>query len=189
MISLIFLKDFIKDPKGIGAISESSSVLAKAMIGNLGIRPGDSVVELGPGTGVFTEHIREKTDVYLGIERNPRFARILDSRFPDLNFVNGLAEDGYQHYRRIGLPPPRVIVCGLPLAIWSSQLQDPILHSLDRLMTTGSTFRTFQYAHSFAFPQAVRFRQKMNALFEPCQEVRLVMRNLPPAFILTWCRR
>ncbi len=102
----IFLRDFMKDPIRVGAISPSSSVLARAMINNIAIDPEDSVVELGPGTGAFTQQIREKTKVYLGIERNPRFTQILNRRFPDLNFVNGLAENGYHHHKDIGLPPP-----------------------------------------------------------------------------------
>ncbi|NIR52804.1 hypothetical protein GWO43_29695 [candidate division KSB1 bacterium] len=184
----IFLKDFIKDPVRIGAISESSAVLANAMINNLMIDSGDSVVELGPGTGVFTRQIRKKTNVYLGIERNPRFTQILKRRFPSLNFVNGLAEDGFEHHKETGLPPPKAIVCGLPLAIWPNDLQDPIISVLDDLMKPGCIFRTFQYAHSFILPPAIRFRRKMNELFGPCHRSRVILRNLPPAFILTWCR-
>jgi phospholipid N-methyltransferase len=184
----MFLRDFLKDPVSIGAISQSSNTLARAMISNLVIEPGDCVVELGPGTGVFTRQIREKTNAYLGIERNPRFTQLLDRRFPELNFVNGRAEDGLYHYEEIGLPPPKVIVCGLPLAIWSAELQDPIINVVDSLMTPGCIFRTFQYAHSFAFPLAIRFRSKMNVLCGRCRRSPLVLRNLPPAFILTWSR-
>jgi len=182
------LKDFIKDPVGIGAISESSAALAREMIDDLPITPGDPVVELGPGTGVFTRQIHEKTGTYHGIERNPRFTRLLDQRFPDLTFVNGLAEDGFELYSGMGLPPPKVIVCGLPLAIWARDLQDCVIDEIDNLMTSGCIFRTFQYAHSFGFPLAIRFRRKMNALLGPCQRSRIVLRNLPPAFILTWFR-
>ncbi len=185
---LYFLRDFIKDPVGVGAISGSSEALARAMVDSLQIAPGDPVIELGPGTGAFTEQIRMKTNVYLGIERSPRFTRILYKRFPDLRFVNGLAEDGFEHYSLMGLPPPKAIVSGLPLAIWSPELQDSVIAALDSLMTPGCTFRTFQYAHSFAFPLAIRFRREMNARFGPFQRSRIVLRNLPPAFILTWSR-
>ena len=188
IVVFYFLRDFIKDPVAIGAISESSAALARAMVDNLPIAPGDPVVELGPGTGVFTRQIREKTHAYLGIERNCRFTQLLYKRFPDLTFVNGLAEDGFEHYSGMGLPPPKAIVCGLPLAIWSHELQDSIIDELDSLMTPGCIFRTFQYAHSFGFPLAIRFRRKMNALLGPCQRSRIVLRNLPPAFILTWSR-
>ena len=186
---LLFLRDFIKDPIRIGAISESSIVLAKAMVNNLGIEPEDSVVEFGPGTGAFTKQIHKRTNRYLGIERHSGFTEILNRRFPDLNFVNGLAEDGFHHYQRTELPLPKVIICGLPLAIWPDELQDPIIETLDKLMTTGCTFRIYQYAHSFLFPPAIRFRQKMDDLLGPYHRSRVVLRNLPPAFILTWSRK
>jgi len=182
----VFLKDFIRDPIRIGAISESSNTMARAMVDNLIINPGDPVMELGPGTGAFTQQIYKKTNVYLGIERNQRFIQILDRRFPDLHFVNGLAEDGYHHYQEKGLPPPKVIICGLPLSIWSDELQDAVIDVLKNLMKVDCIFRTFQYAHSFAFPSAIRFRRRMDALYGPHHRSQLVLRNVPPAFILTW---
>ena len=189
MIFFQFLKTFVQDPINIGAIFPSSNALAEAMIKNILIGPSDSILELGPGTGVFTQKILEKTNLYLGIERNPRFAKLLNKRFPELNIVNGLAEDGYDLYNETGLPSPRMIVCGLPLAIWSKQLQDQIIEVLDNLMEKGSVCRTFQYAHSFMVPPAVRFRNKMNNLFRPYQKSPVILQNFPPAFILTWHRR
>lgn len=184
----LFLRDFLKDPVAIGAISESSKAMARAMMEDLKINFGDPVMEFGPGTGVFTKKIREKTNIYLGIERNLRFTQLLDRRFPDMKFVNGLAEDGFSHYKATGLPPPKVIICGLPLAIWVDELQDAIIENLENLMTPGCVFRTFQYAHSFAFPLAIRFRHKMNLLCGQYERSPIVLRNLPPAFILTWQR-
>jgi len=184
----IFLRAFMKDPIRVGAISPSSNVLARAMINNIAIDPEDSVVELGPGTGAFTQQICEKTKVYLGIERNPRFTQILNRRFPDLNFVNGLAENGYHHHKEIGLPPPKLVVCSLPVTMWSNELQDPIIDVLDNLMNPGCILRSFQYVHSFVTPPAIRFRREMNMLLGPCQRSCVVLRNLPPAFILTWRR-
>ena len=186
--SFIFLKDFIKAPQKIGAIWQSSGAMARAIIADLMIGPEDAVVELGPGTGVFTRQIREKTRIYLGIEQNLTFTRILNRRFPDLNFINGLAEDGFHHYQELGFPSPRVIISGLPLAIWPGEQQDAVIEALDSLMEPGCIFRTFQYAHSYVFPPAIRFRRRMNALFGTHQRSPLVLRNLPPAFILTWRR-
>lgn len=186
--SFVFLKDFIKDPLKIGAIWESSDAMARAMIDDLAIGPEDAVMELGPGTGVFTRQIREKTKIYVGIEQSPEFTRILDRRFPDLNFINGLAEDGFDHYQELGFPPPKVIISGLPLAIWPNEQQDAIVKVLDNLMEPGCIFRTFLYVHSYVFSPAIRFRRKMNALCGPYYRSPIVLRNLPPAFILTWQR-
>jgi phosphatidylethanolamine/phosphatidyl-N-methylethanolamine N-methyltransferase len=184
----LLVKDFLKDPANIGTISQSSSALAGAMTDNLCLQPTDVVVEFGPGTGAITAHIRRHTHNYLGIERNPRFTSMLQGRFPDLHFVNGLAENSSQHHLDLGLAPPKAIVCGLPLSLLPAQAQDSIIAALDPLMPSGCTFRAYQYAHSYLFPPAIRFRRKMNSFLGPAKPNRLVLRNLPPAYVLTWHR-
>ena len=184
----MLVRDFLKDPANIGTITHSSAALAGAMTRNLSLSPDDVVIEFGPGTGAITDHIRRQTRSYLGIERNPRFTRMLKGRFPDLHFVNGLAEHSLGHHRDLGLAPPKAIVCGLPLSLLPARAQDSILESLGPLMPSGCTFRAYQYAHSFLFPPAIRFRRKMNAFLGQAQRSPLVLRNLPPAYVLTWRR-
>lgn len=187
-----FLKAFINDPIGIGAISPSSEVLAKAMLDDLSIAPGEAVLELGPGTGAFTTYIRQMiadSSDYLGVEREPKFARILSKRFPDLRVVNGSAEGVYEIYKGNGLRHPKAIVSGLPVSTQPRMVLDSIIEILDRLMAEGSVFRTFQYVHAFPLPSAVHFRRRMDGIFGSHQRSRVVIRNLPPAVVLTWRRR
>jgi hypothetical protein len=56
------------------------------------------------------------------------------------------------------------------------------------MMKPGTVFRTFQYLHSWPLPAAIRFRNKMNRRFGPCRISRPIMRNLPPALVLSWSR-
>ena len=184
----LFMKDFVIDPIKIGAIFPSSTRLAKAMLNNLRIEEGDAVVELGPGTGAFTSMISKKTSVYLGIEQNFRFSKLLHQRFPELLFIHGLAEECHLHYPKVGFPLPKVIICGLPVSLWSEKMQESLLEVLEELMDQNCIFRMFQYAHSFIIPSAFRFRKKMKARFGPYTRSPVVLGNLPPAFILTWKR-
>ena len=127
---LHFLKAFLNDPGAIGAISPSSQVLALAMVDNLDPQPGHGVLELGPGTGAFTAEIRRRLaspDDYVGVERDPGFARVLRERFPDLRIVNGLAEDIGEFYERNALPAPKAILCGLPFSIQRRATLDSIV--------------------------------------------------------------
>ncbi|MEJ2094502.1 MAG: rRNA adenine N-6-methyltransferase family protein, partial [Gammaproteobacteria bacterium] len=55
--SLKFLIEFIRKPTQVGAISPSSKWLARKMVKNNNIKEADTIVELGPGTGVFTSEI------------------------------------------------------------------------------------------------------------------------------------
>lgn len=186
-----FLKAFISNPTAVGAISPSSRALAEAMIDGLGLQPDEAVLELGPGTGAFTAHIlRIVSDSrhYVGVEREPSFARILKRRFPDLNIVNGLAEHTDEMYRKNGLPYPKAIISGLPSSTQPRSVLDSTVAALDRMMGPGCIFRTFQYVHAFFFPSAVHFRRQLDAVLGPCHFGRLVAKNLPPAVVLTWRR-
>ena len=54
-----FLKEFLNKNNQVGAIAPSSKHLTKKMMGNLSLSEAKTVVELGPGTGVFTKKLLE----------------------------------------------------------------------------------------------------------------------------------
>ncbi len=189
--TLQFLKAFLRNPTQVGAIAPSSRELAEVMMDGLKPGPGDTIVEYGPGTGPLTQVIQEKLDnpgQYLGIERDRAFVNLLRLRFPELRFVEGSAEHAPRHMNEIGLPKPVAIVSGLPFASLPPLVQDGVIAGIDQLMTAGSQFRTFQYLHAYYLPPAVRFRRIMRRLLGPCRRSRLVTRNLPPAYVLSWSR-
>ena len=55
-----FLKEFIKENKMVGSLTPSSRFLAAKMIDTIDFSTVNVIVELGPGTGVFTRKIVEK---------------------------------------------------------------------------------------------------------------------------------
>jgi phosphatidylethanolamine/phosphatidyl-N-methylethanolamine N-methyltransferase len=186
-----FAKAFLSSPNSIGAVAPSSSILSKLMIKDLELKYGESVLEFGPGTGPLTKELRRVLPdhkAYLGIERDPKFADMLEHRFPDMRFVCGLAQDAKRLHKEAGLGPIRAIVSGLPFSTLPHDVQDSILDCLDELLTPGVEFRTFQYLSAYLFPKAVQFRRRMEDLFGPVQRSRAVFRNLPPAYVLRWQR-
>ncbi|PRP96638.1 hypothetical protein TUN_33020 [Bacillus sp. M21] len=54
---ITFLSEFIKNPKNTGAIAPSSKILATKMVDTINFETAKCIVELGPGTGVFTKEI------------------------------------------------------------------------------------------------------------------------------------
>ena len=54
---LLFARRWLKDPMKVGAVAPSSPVLARAMVKALDLEPGQTCLEIGPGTGAFTEHL------------------------------------------------------------------------------------------------------------------------------------
>ena len=186
---MLLLKAFIRDPASIGAISPSSQSLARAMTSGLTVGPGEVVVELGPGTGALTAQIRRiipDSSNYFGVEREPIFVEILRQRFPDLRIVNSLAEKAGDMYKASGLKLPKAIISGVPSSTQSRKTLDSIIGVLDQMMVYGSVFRTFQYVHAFPLPSARHFRRKMDTFFGPHRRGRVVIKNLPPAVVLTW---
>lgn len=191
--SLKFFRAFLRNPTKVGAIAPSSRILASAMIRGIDFSKSDHslLVEFGPGTGAFTAAIHDRLpnkDAYLGIERDRRFIELLRGRFPELHFHHGSAEDATQIVKDGARQEVRAVISGLPFASLPKTVQEGILQSLDSLLQKGSTFRTFQYAHAYYLPQAVRFRRRMDEVIGHHTRQALVVRNLPPAYVLSWTR-
>ena len=55
-----FLLQYITHPRTVGAILPSSKRLARKMVESIDFENAKCIVELGPGTGVFTENILKK---------------------------------------------------------------------------------------------------------------------------------
>lgn len=53
----MFLFEYIKNPRSVGAVLPSSKYLATAMINAIDFENTNCIVEYGPGTGIFTEKI------------------------------------------------------------------------------------------------------------------------------------
>jgi len=169
-----FLRAMLRHPAQVGALAPSSPALARAMVSGIDFSDGRGVLELGPGTGPFTKQIHQRLadpSLYLGIERDPSFVRLLRERFPPMPVVEGSADRA---------------LSGLPFASLPPRVQDGVIRCLDQLMQEGTEFRTFQYLHAWSLPTAARFRRLMAERFGPCEVSRPVLRNLPPALVLRW---
>lgn len=189
--TLKFLGSFVRNPRQIGAVMPSSPALAKAMVRGLDVREGQSVVELGPGTGAFTRAILgglPEGAKYLGIELNTKFVEHLRDRFPGAAFVNGCAQDAVRHHAEQALPAVGAVLCGLPFASLPHAVQDGVVESLDELLAGGGEFRTFQYVHAYRMQAAKRFRRRMDGVFGPGRRSASVKLNMPPAYVLSWSR-
>jgi phosphatidylethanolamine/phosphatidyl-N-methylethanolamine N-methyltransferase len=186
---LQFLQAFLKNPLTVGAISPSSPELAKAMIEDLRPNENNIVLELGVGTGAITKFLRQVVPderSYLGIEINDEFVQKLIEDFPDLLVTCGSAGDAKTIHENTGFGKVRYIISGLPFASLPKEISEAILKEVDKFMADGCLFRTFQYAHAYRLPPAVKFRDYMNQRYGPVKRSSLVLKNVPPAYTLTW---
>jgi hypothetical protein len=53
-------------------------------------------------------------------------------------------------------------------------------------MDDGCTLRLFQYAHGYYLPPALKLRERMRNRYGKSKRSQLVLKNVPPAYTLTW---
>jgi phosphatidylethanolamine/phosphatidyl-N-methylethanolamine N-methyltransferase len=186
---LLFLGRFLRSPRTIGAIAPSSKALAAAMVVPVDGRNATRVVELGPGTGAFTAALIDclkGSSRLLAIDREAAFVERLRDRWPQADFVCASAADLPRLAAERHFLPIDHIVSGLPFASLPGEVTKAILDGIERSLKIGGTFTTFQYVHAYRLPPAVAFRDDINLRMGALPARSLVLRNLPPAYVLTW---
>jgi len=173
----IFLKELAKNWREVGAIAPSSRFLTDKMLSKIDFESVRLVVELGPGTGVFTKEIlaRLHPDARLiVIESNETFCALLrnieDAR---LLVVSASAEE---LSRALGGEKADAILSGLPLASLGKEMSLRVLDAVVASLAPGGVFVQFQYSHLSRKIIAERFESV---------EIDFVSMNIPPAFVYT----
>lgn len=189
---LFLFARFVRHPRTVGSVAPSSAALARAMTCDLDLDSLIRLVELGPGTGAFSHVIAKKIGPaarYLAVEIDPAFARRLRERCPGLECVCASAAELPALAAERGLSPVDHIVSGLPFASLPVAITQQVLNGIERVLRPGGTFTTFQYVHAHGLPPAAAFRREMSRRLGGEPTRRLVVWNLPPAYVLTWQRR
>ncbi len=184
-----FLHAFLKNPLKVGAIAPSSPELAQRMLKDLKPASDSIVLELGVGTGAITKFIQgllANDNSYLGIELDKTLVASLKVNYPTMNIVRGNACDVHSIHKSSGLGKVGFIVCCLPFVSIPNEVGQMILSEIDKFMEQGCVFRTFQYAHGYYFPSAIKLREHMRIRYGKSQKSPLVIKNVPPAYTLTW---
>ncbi len=184
-----FLQAFLKNPLKVGSIAPSSPELAQQMVA--GIRPNEEsvVLELGVGTGAITKFLQDivaTRESYLGIEIDRTLVKLLKVNFPALKIVRGNACDAHSTHQKTGLGKVGYIICCLPFVSLPNDVGEKVLAEIDKFMEQGCVFRTFQYAHGYYFPSAIKLREHMRNRYGKAKRSPLVVKNVPPAYTLTW---
>ena len=184
-----FLQAFFKNPLKVGSIAPSSPELAQKMI--QGIHPDEDsiVIELGVGTGAITKFLQAvvpNRESYLGIELDRTLVRSLKINYSQLRFVCGNACETFALHQKSKLGKVGFIICCLPFVSIPNDVGEEILREIDKFMERGCVFRTFQYAHGYYFPSAIKLREHMRDRYGKAKRSQLVVKNVPPAYTLTW---
>ena len=187
--NLQFLQAFLKNPMKVGAVAPSSPELAAEML--IGIKPDENniVLELGVGTGAITKYLQQiipNRDSYLGIELDSEMVKNLGKNYADLNIVCGNAAESYRIHQDSGLGKVRYLVCCLPFVLLPKEVSESVLLEIEKFMDAGCELRIFQYAHGYYLPPAIKLREFLRNRYGKSKRSPLVLKNVPPAFTLTW---
>lgn len=182
---MCFLKEYLASPKYVGGWAPSSHELAELMTEAAMVREAKTVLEFGPGTGVFTEVIAQKLRpgaTFLAIEIREEFVKLTRERCPRVEVVHDSAANAADHLQSHGLSSCDCIVSGLPFAVFDPALQDDILNTAYTVLKPGGVFVTFTYFFSPLMPRGIRFQRRLHARFPRVEKTAIVWRNMFPAF-------
>lgn len=190
-MSLKFVRQFALHPNSVGAVAPSSRALAVRMVSWMDWDAIANVVEYGPGTGPFTAQILDRLQpggTFFTVEQNADFARQMQEHFPEVTTFCDSVENVRSLCRQVGIDEVDAVVCGLPWAAFSEDLQDRLLDAMLEVLSENGSFATFAYLQGLLLPAGQRFRRKLDERFSSVRKSPVVWRNLPPAFVYQ-CRK
>ncbi len=183
--TLLFLGQICRRWRVTGAVAPSGRPLARAMADAVGeVAPGQVILELGPGTGVFTRELVRRFPAarVVAVELNPVFAAHLGAAVPGVAVVAGCATRLDAHLAALGHDRADVaaVVSGLPLLSLPGDLPRRVLASIAGVLPTGRPYVQFTYSE--------RAWQRFDTAGFHRHPSKRVWRNIPPAFVLPFTR-
>lgn len=174
-----FFRAFAANPLQVASIVPSGQALAALMTSEIS-RDTGPILELGPGTGVFTRAALGR-GVYEEnltlVEFDPDFAQLLQLRFPDARVLCMDAQRLTQRHLYAGSPVGAVL-SGLPLLSMSPRRVMAILDGAFAYLQPGGNFYQFTYGPRCPVPRQILDRLGLKAV-----RVGRTLKNVPPATV------
>ena len=186
-----FLREYLSNPALIGAVAPSGPALAARMLDGISLTQAKTVMELGPGTGVFTREILSRISDscrFMAVEKNSTFAKRLQSELHSVEVIDGDAGMLGSMLDERNLEEVDFVISGLPWAAFPGPLQEQVLSQVSQRLSPDGCFVTFAYGGIQLLPKARAFRKQLEKHFSNISKTRTVWRNLPPAFAYQ-CRK
>jgi len=180
---LRFLKQWVRNPREIGSVTPSSRFLTREVVEPIKASQARLVVELGPGTGVFTQALLAALPAdgkVLAIDTNASFVEHLRRTIPDrrLTAVHASAEEVDRLVAEAGWPAADAIISGIPYSLLPRPVMFGILRAARRALREDGLFIGYQYSRMLR-PHLLDFFGNVH--------YRSLLLNLPPAFVYS-CR-
>lgn len=182
---LPFLRAWLSDPLRVAAIAPSGPALARAITAEI-TAASAPVIELGPGTGVFTKALLDAgvpADRLVAIEYGAEFAALLRRRFPEIRIVEGSA-GALRGVELFGPGQAGAVISGLPILSMSPKLVLSILRTMFSELRPGGAMYQFTYGYRCPISDAIMARCGLKGT-----RISTVLVNAPPASVYRIERR
>jgi phosphatidylethanolamine/phosphatidyl-N-methylethanolamine N-methyltransferase len=176
--SELFFRQWLRSPKSMGSILPSSMALARAVANAAAWEPGQTVVELGAGTGAISQGLLERgipSEALMMIELDESLFDYLRNHFPGVRVVHGDATRLSEIVAEQDVGQVSTVVSGLPMVNMPYDFQNAIITEGFKAMKPGGFMLQYSYSPIRPIPaKKLGVKAKM---------VRFVLRNVPPAAV------
>ncbi|WP_034607889.1 class I SAM-dependent methyltransferase [Megalodesulfovibrio gigas] len=183
--SLRFFFAWATDPLRVASVIPSSRALARAMTAEIQCESAP-VIELGPGTGVFTRALLARgvpQEHLILVEYGQEFADLLRKRYPCADVICADAARLCK-LSGIGATKPGAVVSGLPLLAMPRRKVYAILRGAFQQLREDGAFYQFTYGFRCPIPREIRTRLGLKV-----ERIGWVLENFPPAQVYRVTRR
>lgn len=183
--ALLFFRAWLCAPLRVASVTPSGRALSSLMTAEISTQTG-TVIELGPGTGVFTEALLRRgvaEENLVLVEYGAEFANQLSDRFPAAKTVRMDAA----LLRKLTLhasAPVGAVVSGLPLLSMPLRKVHAILEGAFSHLHHGGAFYQFTYGPRCPIARPLLDRLGLKATYVGC-----TLANIPPAAVYRITRR
>jgi phosphatidylethanolamine/phosphatidyl-N-methylethanolamine N-methyltransferase len=174
----LFFRQWLRSPKSMGSIIPSSKALARAVTSAVVWEPGQTVVELGAGTGAISQGLLSKgmpSEALMMIELDESLYDYLRNRFPGVRVVHGDATKLADIVADQKIESVSTVVSGLPMVNMPFDFQKAIIDESFKSLRPGGFMLQYSYSPIRPIPA--------KKLGVKAEIVRFVLRNVPPATV------
>ena len=108
--------------KRLGQVFLRDALVVERILQGAALAPDDTILEIGPGRGILTAALAQRTHALYAIEIDAHYARTLQQHFASATHVHIIEADA-RFYDYALLPQPLVVVANLPYSMGMAILQ------------------------------------------------------------------
>lgn len=179
---LDFAIESLRDPGSTGAVAPSSRFVVDKVVEMAALGDAENVVELGPGTGAFTEQIQSAlhdSTAFFAIELNQAFAEATRKRCPGVRVYHDAAENLPAYLANGAIKCDRIIT-SLPWTIFEPHQQDKLLEIIAASLKPGGRFISIVYMGAKTRSRGRYFINSLPIHFKHVSRSAKIWQNVPP---------